>query len=381
MVEAREDLSDGSGVGDHAHGTLHLGQVATRHHSGGLVVDATLEACGAPVHKLDGPLRLDGGDRGVHILGDNVTAVHEAACHVLAVAGVALGHHGGGLEGRVGDLCHRELLVVRLLSRDDGRIGGKHEVDSGVGHQVGLELSDVNVESAIEAEGGGQGGDDLSNEAVKVGVGGTLDVQGAPTDVVHSLVVEHDSDICVLQQGVGGEHGVVGLHHGCGNLGGGVHCEPKLGLLAVVDREALKQQGAKARASAAPNSIEHQEALEPSAVVCQLANAVKSKVDDLLADGVVTASEVVGSILLAGDELLGMEQLAVGTSPHLVHHSGLEIEEDGPGHVLAGTSLAEEGVESIITSSNRLVGGHLHNKAQAVTGASTTSNLRDTKNV
>ena len=204
VVKAREDLCDGGGVGDHAHGTLHLCEVASGDDGGGLVVDTTLKASGAPVHKLDGALGLDGGDRSVHILGDDVAAVHEAAGHVLAVAGVALGHHGGRLKGGVGDLCHGQLLVVRLLSRDDWRVGGEHEVDAGVGHQVGLELGNVHVEGTIETEGGGQGGDDLGDEAVQVGVGGTLDVEGAPADVVHSLVVKHDSDVRVLQQGVGG---------------------------------------------------------------------------------------------------------------------------------------------------------------------------------
>lgn len=52
VVQAGEDLGDGSGVGDHAHCALHLGQVAAGHHSRGLVVDAALEAGGAPVHEL-----------------------------------------------------------------------------------------------------------------------------------------------------------------------------------------------------------------------------------------------------------------------------------------------------------------------------------------
>ena len=126
-----------------------------------LVVDAALEAGGAPVHKLDGALGLDGGDRGVDVLGHHVAAVHEAAGHVLAVAGVALGHHGGGLKGRVGDLRHRQLLVVGLLGGDDGGVGGEHEVDARVGHQVGLELGDVHVQRAVKAQGGGERGDDL----------------------------------------------------------------------------------------------------------------------------------------------------------------------------------------------------------------------------
>ena len=44
------------------------------HDSGRLVVDATLEAGGAPVHELDGAFRLDGGHGCVHILGHHVAA-------------------------------------------------------------------------------------------------------------------------------------------------------------------------------------------------------------------------------------------------------------------------------------------------------------------
>jgi len=104
VVDAAEHFSDGGRVRDHAHCAHHLGQVTSRHHGGGLLVDAALEAGGAPVHELDGPLGLDGGHRGVHVLWHDVSSLHEAAGHLLAVAGVALGHHGCGLECAVGDL-------------------------------------------------------------------------------------------------------------------------------------------------------------------------------------------------------------------------------------------------------------------------------------
>merc|ERR1711977_456398 len=112
----------------------------------------------------------------------NVTTVHEAASHVLAVARVALGHHGSRLEGRVGDLGDGELLVVGLLGGDDRGVGGEHEVDARVRDKVGLEFGDVDVEGAIEAEGGGQGRDALGDEAVEVGVGRALDIEGAAAD-------------------------------------------------------------------------------------------------------------------------------------------------------------------------------------------------------
>ena len=119
MIDSGEDLSDGSGVGDHADGAHNLGEITTWDNSGWLVVDTALEASWAPVDELDGSLGLDGGDSGVDILGDDITSVHEAAGHVLTVARIALSHHRGGLEGAVGDLSNGELLVVGLLGRDD----------------------------------------------------------------------------------------------------------------------------------------------------------------------------------------------------------------------------------------------------------------------
>jgi len=122
VIDSGEDLSDGSRVGDHAAGSHDLSEITTWHNGRGLIVDTALEASWAPVDELDGSLGLDGGDGSVDILRDDVTSVHHAASHVLTMSGVALGHHGCGLEGRVGDLSNGELFVISLLSRDDGGI-------------------------------------------------------------------------------------------------------------------------------------------------------------------------------------------------------------------------------------------------------------------
>ena len=54
-----------------------------------------------------------------------------------------------------------------------------------------------------------------------------------------------------------------------------------------------------------------------------------------------------------------MEELSVGTSANLIDNGRLEIKEDGSGNVLTGTSLGEEGVEGIVTTTDGLVGWHL----------------------
>lgn len=67
----------------------------------------------------------------------------------------------------------------------------------------------------------------------------------------------------------------------------------------------------------------------------------------------MATSEVVSSILLPGDELLRVEELAVGTGAHLIDDSGLKVDEDGPRHVLARTGLTEERVERVVCNPNR----------------------------
>ena len=359
VVQTRKDFGNGGGVGDHADGALDFGQITSWDDSGGLVVDATFETSGAPVHELDGTFGLDGGDGGVDVFGDDITTVHEAAGHVFAVTRVTFGHGGGGFKCTVGDFGHRQLFVVGFFGTDDGRERGKHKVNAWVRHQIGLELRNIDVECTIETKGGGQRRNDLGDQTIQVGVGGALNVQRTTADVVDGFVVEHDGDVGVLQEGVGGQDGVVGFNNSGGDLGGGVDREPELGLLAVVDGQALQEEGAETGAGTTADSVEDHEALEAGAVVRELADAVEAQVHDFLADGVVTTREVVRRIFLAGDKLLGVEQLAVRAGAHFINHGGLEIEENATGHVLARAGFGEKRVERIIAAADGLVGGHL----------------------
>ena len=84
--------------------------------------------------------------------------------------------------------------MVPLAHRHDGTVGrgprhGRRDVRgvstrSGAGDEVGLERSDVDVESTIETEGGSEGGNNLSDKVIEVGVGRALNVEGATANVV-----------------------------------------------------------------------------------------------------------------------------------------------------------------------------------------------------
>ena len=67
------------------------------------------------------------------------------------------------------------------------------------------------------------------------------------------------------------------------NLGRRVNRELELGLLAVVDRQPLHEERGEARAGASSEGMEDEEALQTGALLGQLSDAVKNKVDDLLA--------------------------------------------------------------------------------------------------
>ena len=116
-------------------------------------------------------------------------------------------------------------------------------MDPRVRHQVGLELVEIDVQGSVEPQRGGDGGDDLADQPVKVGVAWPLDVEVPAADVVDRLIVDHECAVAVLQGGVGTQGRVVGLHHCGGDLGCWVDAELQLGLLAVVDGQALHQKG------------------------------------------------------------------------------------------------------------------------------------------
>merc|ERR1719334_2084974 len=128
--------------------------------------------------------------------------------------------------------------------------------------------------------------------------------------------------------------------------------------LSVDYGKPLHEEGGEARASAATKGVEHKESLEAGTSIGQLPDAVEHKVHNLLANGVVAPSVVVSGILLAGDQLFGMVQLAVGAVANLINNRRLEIDEHSPRDIVSSSSLGEEGVEGVISSSKGLVRGH-----------------------
>ena len=89
-------------------------------------------------------------------------------------------------------------------------------------------------------------------------------------------------------------------------------------------------------------------------------------VNHLLADGVMTACVVVGSVLFAREKILGVEELSVGAGADLVEHGRFQVNEDSSRDVFAGVSLGEEDIEAVVLDAFAVVAGHLPIRLNAV---------------
>ena len=166
-----------------------------------------------------------------------------------------------------GQLLNLEALMSTLGRRDNRGVADQRVVDTRVGHQVGLELVQINVEGTIEPQGGSDGADNLSDEAVQVLVAGTRDIEVALADVVDGLVVNEESAVRVLDSAVSRQDGVIRLNDSRGHTGGRVDGEFELALLAVLGRETLEEESPETGTSTATEGVEDEETLQGVAVI------------------------------------------------------------------------------------------------------------------
>merc|ERR1719201_2160716 len=155
------------------------------------------------------------------------------------------------------------------------------------------------------------------------------------------------------------KHSIVRLHYCGGDLRACPNSEAQLGLLAIIDRETLEHETSETAARSTSDRIEDHETLQARTIVGELSDAVEDKIHNLFANGIVATCKIVGRILLASDQLLWVEELAVCAGAHLIDNSRLQINHDATRHMFASTCLAEECVKRIVASTNGLVTRHL----------------------
>jgi len=89
--------------------------------------------------------------------------------------------------------------VVSFVSGDQWSERAQEEVNSRIRNQVGLEFVNIDIERSLESERGSQLGYDLSDQSIQVGIVWSFDIQRLLSDAVNCFVIQHKSNIGVLQ--------------------------------------------------------------------------------------------------------------------------------------------------------------------------------------
>jgi len=130
-----------------------------------------------------------------------------------------------------------------------------------------LKLSQVNIQSTIKTERSCDGGHNLTNQSVQVGVSWPLNVQVTTADVIDGLIVHHEGTVRVFQGGVSGQNGVVRLNNSRGDLRRGVDGKFQLGFLSIVNRQTLHKQRCESRTSTSTKGMEDEKTLQTGALI------------------------------------------------------------------------------------------------------------------
>lgn len=131
-----------------------------------------------------------------------------------------------------------------------------------VGHQVRLELVEVDVQGTVKAQAGRDRADNLSNQTVKMLVRGTGDIEVPLANIVDSLVIDEECAVGVLDGRVSAENGIVRFDDGVADAGSRVDGELELGLLAVVVSEPLEEESTESGAGTTTEGVVNQETLK-----------------------------------------------------------------------------------------------------------------------
>lgn len=70
----------------------------------------------------------------------------------------------------------------------------------------------IQIQSTVELQRGGDGGHNLPNQTIEIGM---YDIQVALT---FGFITDDEGTVRVIQSHVADQEGIVGPHHGCGNL-------------------------------------------------------------------------------------------------------------------------------------------------------------------
>jgi hypothetical protein len=106
---------------------------------------------------------------------------------LFTVARVTFHHLVCRLKTSICNFSYTKLFMICLLSRDNWSISHKWEMNPWVWYQIGLEFSEIHIQSSIKTEGSSDRRNNLTDESVKISVGWTFDVKITTANIVNCL--------------------------------------------------------------------------------------------------------------------------------------------------------------------------------------------------
>ena len=192
LRDALEQLLDGSAVTNE--GTRHL------QATGWDVTDSGLDVVGDPFNEVAAVLVLYVEHLLINLLHGHAATEHGGNSKVAAMTWVAGSHHVLGIEHLLGELGHGQGAVLLASTGGEWSEARHEEVETGEGHHVDSQLTEISVELAREAQACGDTRHGGRDQMVQVTIGGGGQLQGTEADVIESFVVNAVGLICVLHK-------------------------------------------------------------------------------------------------------------------------------------------------------------------------------------
>jgi len=201
-----EELLDGGGVANEGGGHLEA--------TGRDVANGGLDVVGDPFNKVRAILVLDVEHLLIDLLHGHAATEDCGHGQVPSMSGIAGSHHVLGIEHLLSKLGHGQSPVLLASPGGEGSKARDEEVKTGEGHHVDCQLPEISVQLAREAEAGSNSRHGKRDQVIEIAICGGGELQGAEADVIEGLIVNTVGLVCVLDELMDGEGGVVGFQNG-----------------------------------------------------------------------------------------------------------------------------------------------------------------------
>jgi hypothetical protein len=138
FANSLEQFLDGSGVSDEGGGHFQA--------SGRDVANSSFDVVGNPFNKVGAVLVLDIQHLFVNLLHGHAASEDSGNCQVTAMAGITSGHHIFGIKHLLCELGYSESSILLAASGGQGGKAGNEKVQSGEGHHVYSQFSQICIE-------------------------------------------------------------------------------------------------------------------------------------------------------------------------------------------------------------------------------------------